>query len=616
MGKECLLALMAAALFLPAVAVGQCGRPTYPCAIRDAGVIPLPDPLPDWSAGAGSKFTDPSFNPAHPPQYVRLTDTNSDTNCGGHVANSSMMVDSSGDDAHFNLDDTLIWILDSGGNVFFFGFNSSTMETGCVLFSSFAQGQFSQVNRDYYYNFGHDGELYREDMTSCQLGSGSCSPVTTQLFNYENNCNLNPSLTWEDQGGVGGGDLVFANSYSASIQNTAHQALAYDLSKEMCYEYNTRDGIIRSYVKGAEPVTGTVRCDGKDSVVTWRSGTPFDNTSYGGIGWTQLYVTIGSRVYDVLSVSSPTSLSVNNVCPDGTWNYSINPGKIIGAPTTPDRFTIHNFKVDPSGRYMIIVFNGTCFSQSCTGPYLWQIGTTSVTKCQISCDGHWTEDAYGWINTGTWPDTIPPALSPSYVFRPFDYFGTNNYYSTPNGGGDGATISDDEVTHFGVREAIMNDPFDEHPSNKNDPLGTNNYPIFTNTWAPEAHCASRPQQGCASVPNDTFYCGETSSECRPNGGNDWTNQYGQIEHGYSNEVFAISQRNGTTYRFGHTFHSSLGPPGNSSDLAVGAPSSTGKFYAFTTDGEGTLGNTDGSSSCSIAAGNCRADVFILNLSPP
>jgi hypothetical protein len=43
---------------------------------------------------------------------------------------------------------------------------------------------------------------------------------------------------------------------------------------------------------------------------------------------------------------------------------------------------------------------------------------------------------------------------------------------------------------------------------------------------------------------------------------------------------------------------------------------TGKFYLFTTDGEGTLGNVNGTSdACSLTGGTCRSDVFLLNLEP-
>jgi hypothetical protein len=87
----------------------------------------------------------------------------------------------------------------------------------------------------------------------------------------------------------------------------------------------------------------------------------------------------------------------------------------------------------------------------------------------------------------------------------------------------------------------------------------------------------------------------------------------------SNEVIAWPQTASPTalMRFGHTFNSALEPDSQfTARYAIGAASSTGRFYMFTTDGDGTLGSTTGSTVCSIEAGTCRNDVFILNLAPP
>jgi hypothetical protein len=86
---------------------------------------------------------------------------------------------------------------------------------------------------------------------------------------------------------------------------------------------------------------------------------------------------------------------------------------------------------------------------------------------------------------------------------------------------------------------------------------------------------------------------------------------------YQNEIIAW-QNAGPVLRFGHTFNSGQEPGFQfQAQIAVGAVSSTGRFFAFTTDGEGTLGNTDGvHSTCTPSAGTCRSDVFILNLTAP
>jgi hypothetical protein len=197
----------------------------------------------------------------------------------------------------------------------------------------------------------------------------------------------------------------------------------------------------------------------------------------------------------------------------------------------------------------VIVFNGNCFSGSCAGPYAWQIGTTTVKECVISCDTHWTESAYGWINNSY---IVGSPLNMSMLFRTWANFDTSS----------SANIS--ELTATG--QGSPHNPFDTHPSNKNDSYGTNYYPVLTSTYAPESPA-------------------------------------GTITAPYSNEVIGWSNPGlGSVMRFGHTFNSASSSEGFSSKYAIGAPSSTGQFYVFTTD---CLGHCpDGS------------DVFILNLDPP
>jgi len=144
-----------------------------------------------------------------------------------------------------------------------------------------------------------------------------------------------------------------------------------------------------------------------------------------------------------------------------------------------------------------------------------------------------------------------------------------------------ATTNSADVTEMDTVNVNSLPGFDDHPTNKNDPLGTHAYPVFTSTYSPE-------------TPSGT------------------------ITYSYSNEIIGWQQTGGPVMRFGHTFNSSLAPSSCCfpAEYAIGAVSSTGRFYLFTTDGEGTLGSTSGGTSCSITAGTCRSDVFLLNLTPP
>jgi len=211
---------------------------------------------------------------------------------------------------------------------------------------------------------------------------------------------------------------------------------------------------------------------------------------------------------------------------------------------------------------MIVIEGAYCYSASCVIPHAWKIGTTEVDNCNINCDTHWTSSAAGWFNGST---IAGESNNPSMLFRSWTKFGT---------------LSPSDITELNTGNAPLGSGFDIHESNKNDPFGTHSYPILTSTYAPE-------------IPA------------------------GSISNAYSNEVIGWPQTPGPVLRFGHTFNSSLAPSSCcfSTEFAIGGPSSTEHFYIFTTDGEGTLGSVDGS-TCSLTEGNCRSDVFILNLSPP
>ena len=132
--------------------------------------------------------------------------------------------------------------------------------------------------------------------------------------------------------------------------------------------------------------------------------------------------------------------------------------------------------------------------------------------------------------------------------------------------------------------SVLSGTTDSHSSHRNDVQGTHRYPIFAST---------------------------TTSNTPA----------GSISNFAENELIAWQQVGAPApiLRFGHTFNSGLEPHESQYGawIAFGSVSSTGQFYMFTTDGEGTLGNTDEvHSSCTPSEGTCRSDVFILNLAPP
>jgi hypothetical protein len=380
------------------------------------------------------------------------------------------------------------------------------------------------------------------------------------------NCGVNPSITFADDPGVGGTsaapDNVFGATYSEVDQDYGDQVVAFNAGSNACYFHNTKYGTVHSYIGAQTPTTGTLTCDGTATV------TGSFGAGGGGSDWVGLNLTIGRRVYQIAAGSS-SSLTLNATCPIGSRGFSVLPGTYLGAVTSPDLYSIHDVRMDPAGKWIIVEEGVRCYSSSCVVIHAWQIGTTTVSNCYYTvggsdagaCDAHYTETASGWINADYFASNTH---SPSMQLRSWANLPTTN-----------SALVQQLNAYNGT---ALNDPnFDDHPTAKNDPFGTHGYPILTSTYVPDD-------------PNDNEYV-------------------------YSNEIIGWTQEPGPVLRFGHDFNSSNSPQFTAQN-AIGAASSTGQFYMFTTDGEGTLGSNSGDTTCSVAGGTCRSDVFILNLAPP
>jgi hypothetical protein len=85
-----------------------------------------------------------------------------------------------------------------------------------------------------------------------------------------------------------------------------------------------------------------------------------------------------------------------------------------------------------------------------------------------------------------------------------------------------------------------------------------------------------------------------------------------IVHAWDEEIDGFTtDGSGIVYRFAHTFSSGLGSFFSSAN-AIGSVSADGKFFAWSSDWEGTLGSTNGGKTCTLGS-NCRSDVFIVAL---
>jgi len=87
-------------------------------------------------------------------------------------------------------------------------------------------------------------------------------------------------------------------------------------------------------------------------------------------------------------------------CSQGSWHETI-----LGLSTVPDRFLLHNVKVNKSGEWIVIVLE-ECRFRTCSimpgsfGPYFWKLSSSEakVTKLFNHPYGHWTEGFHLFAN--------------------------------------------------------------------------------------------------------------------------------------------------------------------------------------------------------------------------
>jgi hypothetical protein len=229
-----------------------------------------------------------------------------------------------------------------------------------------------------------------------------------------------------------------------------------------------------------------------------------------------------------------------------------------------DRFTSHNAKISKDGSRLLLAsaipLGGTTVTSD--GPYQWTIGTATVAPgCTDpnKCSGHWTEGAQYFANNDG-------GVKFEFSTR---LFGNN---STPT------TIPMGLPWTPGTNSCTL--AIDQHPGWSNTDVN-DTLPFIT-----------------------TFY-----DSAAPTG---WNPFICALE----DEVDGIARVSGTVYRFGHTFNTEQSPV-FSTGIAVGSPSTDGRFYMFSSDWMGTLGGTTGTTGCTLTApiaGNyCRGDVFVVQL---
>jgi hypothetical protein len=89
-----------------------------------------------------------------------------------------------------------------------------------------------------------------------------------------------------------------------------------------------------------------------------------------------------------------------------------------------------------------------------------------------------------------------------------------------------------------------------------------------------------------------------------------------VTNAWDNEILGVAtDGSGTVYRFAHTYDTNQSSVFSAED-AIGDVSADGKYYFWTTDWDGMLGQYGGgANSCSVSGQTCRTDVFMALLSP-
>jgi len=229
-------------------------------------------------------------------------------------------------------------------------------------------------------------------------------------------------------------------------------------------------------------------------------------------------------------------------CKDGSWKQTI-----LGLSSIPDRFLLHNVKVNKNGEWAVIVqeecrFNTCGIIPGSFGPYLWKISTTELIVNKITAHpyGHWTEGFHLFANQNGDPGV---KLNGRTFADPANQFALNS-------------AAEPETPTLG---------FDAHPSwNYND--GSDTTPVCTATAGLDWPYA---------IPDENevvCYGTNPAPDCSAPG---------------------RSLCRNVTKRFFHTYN-----PATCNQYAgfwgcwgIGALSQDGKYYAFTSNWGDTLGST-------------------------
>lgn len=525
-------------------------------------VVPTPN-MGDL-VGAGICVTPATFNQT----VCRITDSTFDPSHANYTLNTTSS--GSGDINLWNTNSTLLTIQSEGSRLYPLAFNPATMQASRLYPTNptyTAEGGFYLAIGGTAWSYANPMLLYTitgtllqsYDFTGYNTGGNPPSPTTVYDFSVSSNClGSSYSSTWVSFGETSKypADQVFATAESnAGGQDTGSDVVAYKVGSG-CSHLNTLTGA----VTGDWGSTGTVGIPDRFYV---------HNVKISKDGQWAIVAQATCSVNPTITSISLTSNVVTAVLSSVT-------GLTVGSTIDVNGATPSFFNV--SDTPLTAVNSGTntvqwaqthanasgsggavddCVSEL---PYFWQIGTTNLYySCTPggNCGGHWTEGMAHFISG----------------------------YNSP--------LGQEDIRPYG-----------------NDPVGT---PILSGF----------PLPGCTDVQTDRHenWSNVDSADTYPYfestaavGANAQTP--GSYNCAWVNEILGISSTTGTVYRFGHTYATGLNWSFDGQN-AIGGVSQDGRFYAFTSDWQGTLGTEGGANGTCTNTPNsstaCRNDVFVVAL---
>lgn len=623
------------------------GPPRYLGAVTGNQAIQLPatlpimgpnacpgNPLPCYTLGTGTIINDPSFNPSVPTTVVRISDAN--TECGPRNGfTQAMDVGGSGDANMVASDDRHFIINDQGNAYLMFAFDPNSFAVtpmypsiyGCpggrgVL--NVPGGEWSYGNPNLYYGIQSASSCAATtcpnptSVTQIDISS-PVAPVFTPVFDFKN-C-LPPTAliapSWTSQGGVDTSDRFFAQaaSLTGGGQNTGGDQMFFDRQTQTCYLYDTignvdparqaigLTGVSVVYTKADQKVIFTVPNTFTSGQILYMIGITGTMNILNGLSIT-LTATSTSTITGTIiptaklghadasgTVAGPSCVGVPTVqCPNiGTMEPAIytfvgpswNMNFLGYVSSAVGSFTIHNDKISKDGSF-VVTARENCLSVCMFNLQInyWFPEAVTPKVCLYNDNGgHWTGGNNVWVNLGS--SAVPylswegfPACSPPLPQPPL----TNQNVCTsakPNPGNAQCLVFPIPATCNASLTApvpcIKN--YDGHPN-----WNTNN-PTFRSTWGfqPDTTPISTtmyssqwvypapffgPQINEVDIVNTCVFASPLAPGCNPLGN--------------------------AMLREGHTYNTALNGHFDT-QFEIGAGSSTGKFYFYSTDHGGQFG---------------------------